>query len=175
MTSQITWYKKLFSFLVVLLRSCLSINVRCYDHFLRSEDLNVWLNSYIMKRRLRSSAEILVLDPQRTQRITGSAFRISLQPDWRSRQTKQRPFFNWPIVARTQIWVHSWESRTRISALYRYSLFATFRKAKETGTEMCRAIVSGIVTGGVPVTVPEVFGKWTRFSLFLVFKWWTRD
>ena len=56
--------------------------------------------------------------PQRTQRITGSAFRISLQPDWRSRQTKQRPFFNWPIVARTQIWVHSWKSRTRISALF---------------------------------------------------------
>ena len=37
------------------------------------------------------STEILVLDPQRTQRITGSAFRIPLQPDWRSRQTKQRP------------------------------------------------------------------------------------
>ena len=39
-----------------------------------------------------ASAEILVLDPQRTQWITGSAFRIPLQPDWRSRQTKQRPF-----------------------------------------------------------------------------------
>ena len=43
---------------------------------------------------LRSSAEILVLDPQRTQRITGSAFRIPLQPAWRSRQTKQRPFLS---------------------------------------------------------------------------------
>ena len=38
---------------------------------------------------------MLVLDPQRTQRITGSAFRISLQPDWLLpvlRQTKQRSF-----------------------------------------------------------------------------------
>ena len=25
----------------------------------------------------------------------------------------------WPIVTRTQIWVHSWKSRTRISALFR--------------------------------------------------------
>ena len=147
MTSQITWYKKLFSFLVVLLRSCLSINVRCYDHFLRSEDLNVWLNSSIMKRRLRSSAEILVLDPQRTQRITGSAFRISLQPDWRSRQTKQRPFFNWPIVARTQIWVHSWKSRTRISALYRYSLFATLERRRRLEPRCVAQLFLGSLLG----------------------------
>ena len=32
---------------------------------------------------------------------------------------KTKAFFNWPIVARTQIWVHSWKSRTRISALFR--------------------------------------------------------
>ena len=47
------------------------------------------------------STEILVLDPQRTQRITGSVFQISLQPDWRSRQTKQRPFLtgqSWRIL-----------------------------------------------------------------------------
>ena len=31
---------------------------------------------------------------------------------------KTKAFFNWPIVARTQIWVHSWKSRTRISALF---------------------------------------------------------
>ena len=50
---------------------------------------------------MRSSAENLVLDPQRTQRITGSAFRIPLQPDWRSRQTKQRPFLtgqSWRVL-----------------------------------------------------------------------------
>ena len=32
---------------------------------------------------------------------------------------KTKAFFNWPIVASTQIWVHSWKSRTRISALFR--------------------------------------------------------
>ena len=32
---------------------------------------------------------------------------------------KTKAFFNWPIVARTQIWVRSWKSRTRISALFR--------------------------------------------------------
>ena len=32
---------------------------------------------------------------------------------------KTKAFFNWPIVARTQIWVHSWKSRTRISTLFR--------------------------------------------------------
>ena len=31
---------------------------------------------------------------------------------------KTKAFFNWPIVARTQIWVHSWKSRTRISVLF---------------------------------------------------------
>ena len=44
---------------------------------------------------------MLVLGPQRTQRITGSVFRISLQPDWRSRQTKQRPFLtgqSWRVL-----------------------------------------------------------------------------
>ena len=33
--------------------------------------------------------------------------------------TKTKAFFNWPIVARTQIWVNSWKSRTRRSALFR--------------------------------------------------------
>ena len=32
---------------------------------------------------------------------------------------KTKVFFNWPIVVRTQIWVHNWKSRTRISALFR--------------------------------------------------------
>ena len=39
------------------------------------------------------SAEILVLDPQWTQQIT--------EPDWRSRQTKQRPFLtgqSWRVL-----------------------------------------------------------------------------
>ena len=32
---------------------------------------------------------------------------------------QNKAFFNWPIVAHTQIWVHSWKSRTRISVLFR--------------------------------------------------------
>ena len=47
------------------------------------------------------STEILVLDHQRTQRITESAFRISLQPDWRSRQTKKKAFLtgqSWRVL-----------------------------------------------------------------------------
>ena len=57
---------------------------------LRADD-----NLTLISSVLRSGAEILVLDPQPTQRITGSAFRISLQPDWLLpvlRQTKQRSF-----------------------------------------------------------------------------------
>ena len=41
------------------------------------------------------------MDPQQTQRITGSAFQISYQPDWRSQQTKQRPILtgqSWHIL-----------------------------------------------------------------------------
>ena len=42
-----------------------------------------------------------IRDSQRTQRITGSAFRIPLQTDWRSRQTKQRLFLtgqSWRVL-----------------------------------------------------------------------------
>ena len=82
-------------------------------NFVRLKSCDIWTNRHVIKRNnvaaplvdcvqiitinsdkycLRSSAEILVLDPQWTQQITGSAFWISLQPDWRSQQTKQRPF-----------------------------------------------------------------------------------
>ena len=59
---------------------------------------------FVFPYRLRSSAEILVLDAQPTQWITGSAFRISLQPDWVLpvlRQTKQRSFLtgqSWRVL-----------------------------------------------------------------------------
>ena len=53
-------------------------------------------------RRLRSSAAILVLGPQRTQRINGSMFIISLQTD---RQINNG-FFNRPAIARSQIAVN---------------------------------------------------------------------
>ena len=44
---------------------------------------------------------IVVLDPQQTQRIIGSAFRIFLHLDWQSRQTKQRLFLagqSWHVL-----------------------------------------------------------------------------
>ena len=45
-----------------------------------------------------NSVDILVLFPQRTQRITGSAFRISFNLDW----LMDNDIFNRPIMARTQ-------------------------------------------------------------------------
>ena len=53
--------------------------------------------------RLRSSADILVLGPQQTQRITGKALRISFHPDWQI----NNGIFNRPIRARTQIQVRA--------------------------------------------------------------------
>ena len=49
---------------------------------------------------MQSSAEVLVLRTLRTQRITGSAFRISFHPDWQI--DNAMAFFNRPIIAPTQ-------------------------------------------------------------------------
>ena len=46
---------------------------------------------------------ILVLGPQRTQRVTGNACRISLQPDWQI----DNSFFDKEIMARNEILVTS--------------------------------------------------------------------
>ena len=54
-------------------------------------------------------ADILALGRQWTQRITGNAFRIFLQPDWQN----DNSFFNRPIMARTQILVHRWGLQKR--------------------------------------------------------------
>ena len=51
-----------------------------------------------------SSADILALGPQRTQRITGNTIRIFLQPDWQN----DNSFSKRPIMARTQILAHRW-------------------------------------------------------------------
>ena len=53
----------------------------------------------VRKLGLRNSADILVLVPQRTQRITESAFQISFHPDWQI----DNGFFKRPIMARTSI------------------------------------------------------------------------
>ena len=49
-------------------------------------------------------ADIPVLCPQLTQRITGKAFRISLRPDWHI----DSGIFKRPIMASTQILLHMW-------------------------------------------------------------------
>ena len=56
-----------------------------------------------------SSTRVLV----RTHWITQSKFQISLQPDWQL----NNGFFNRPIMVHTQILVHRWRPRTRISSL----------------------------------------------------------
>ena len=49
-------------------------------------------------------ADILVVGPQLTQRITGKAFRISLRPIGKLTLA----FFNRPIMTSTQILIHMW-------------------------------------------------------------------
>ena len=56
-------------------------------------------------KETRGSTDFLVLDPRRTQLITGSAFRIFFRPNWQI----NNGFFNRPIMARTQILVNSWD------------------------------------------------------------------
>ena len=51
---------------------------------------------------------------QQTQQITKNVFQISLQPDWQT----DNGIFNRPIMVHTQILVHRWRPRTRISVLF---------------------------------------------------------
>ena len=76
----------------------------------------------LCQQRLRISAEILVLGYKRTQRITGSTFRISFQPD----QQIDNGMLYRPIMGRTQILVLRWGPRTRISSLFRRRTQAEF-------------------------------------------------
>ena len=59
------------------------------------------------------SANNRVLDPQRIQRFTGNALRISFQSDWQI----NNGFFNRPITARTQILVLSWAQNKDFGAV----------------------------------------------------------
>ena len=86
---------------------------------------NAWYAcwAFVSRRRRRNltlvsgvcEAATISLMCQRTQRITGSAFRISFYPDWQI----NNDVFNRPVMARTQILVHRWGPRTRILALFR--------------------------------------------------------
>ena len=57
--------------------------------------------------------------PQRTQQITGRAFRISFHLDWQI----DDGIYNRPIIAHTRILVQRWRPRTMISALFRRQTF----------------------------------------------------
>ena len=62
---------------------------------------------------LRNSTDNRVLDPQRIQRFTENALRISFHSDWQI----DNGFFNRPITARTQIQVHSWAQNKDFGAV----------------------------------------------------------
>ena len=66
---------------------------------------------------------------RRTQRIIGSAFRISFQPDW----LIYNAIFNRPIMARTQILVLMWRPKTRILVLFRRRTYPEFSFVSSAG------------------------------------------
>ena len=51
---------------------------------------------------MQSSVDILVKGPQRMEKITGKAFKISFQPDWQT----DNGFLNTPIMVHTQTLIH---------------------------------------------------------------------
>ena len=69
--------------------------------YIKGKRLNFQVEPGTSLLRLRSSADILVLGSKRTQRITGSAFRIFFQPNWQI----GNGIFNRPIMERTQMLV----------------------------------------------------------------------
>ena len=95
--------------------------------------------AFVSRRRRRNLTSVsglceaapISLICQRTQRITGSAFRISFYPDWQI----NNDIFNRPVLkmARTQILVHGWGPRTRILALFRRRTFPEFSIVCDVG------------------------------------------
>ena len=73
------------------------------------------------KQRLRVHS-----GPQRTQQITGRAFRISFHLDWQI----DDGIYNRPIIAHTRILVQRWRPRTMISALFRRQTFHLWYRLK---------------------------------------------
>ena len=59
------------------------------------------------KQLPNSRSQILVLSPQRTQKITGNVFRISFKPYWEI----DNFFLNRPTMARTEILEHRWRAQ----------------------------------------------------------------
>ena len=84
--------------------------------------LSLWCTSLCVRHGLTlvsnvcatASADILVLGPQRTQPITRSVYQFSFHLG----KQINNGFFNWPIMMHTQILVHRWRPRRRVSALF---------------------------------------------------------
>ena len=72
-------------------------------------------NCYLasVSNALGISADNRVLGPQRIQRFTGNALRISFHSNWQI----NNGFFNRPITARTQILVLSWAQNKDFGAV----------------------------------------------------------
>ena len=72
-------------------------------------------NCYLasVSNALGISVDNRVLGPQRIQRFTGNALRISFHSDWQI----NNGFFNRPITARTQILVLSWAQNKDFGAV----------------------------------------------------------
>ena len=93
--------------------------------------------AFVSRRRRRNLTSVtgvceaapISLMWQRTQRITGSAFRISFYPDWQINNY----IFNRPVMARSQIQVHRWGPRTRILALFRRRTLPEFSIVCDVG------------------------------------------
>ena len=95
----------------------------------------------------RSSADILLLAPQRTQRITGSGFQISFRLDWQI----DNGFFKRPIMARTQILVHKWRPKgvsqtdlTRIECRLWRRLTTVLTFTMRPSIKCCPSLSSGL-------------------------------
>ena len=86
--------------------------------------------AFVSRRRRRNLTSVSGVC-QRTQWITGSAFRIFFYPDWQI----NNDIFNRPVLkmARTQILVHRWGPRTRILALFRRRTLPEFSIVRDVG------------------------------------------
>ena len=85
-------------------------------------------------KRDNCDADIPILGPRLTRRITEKAFRISLRPDWQI----DSGIFNRPIMANTQILVHIW------------GLGQGFKRCYADG--LSRGLVSSVAQAYTPVS-----------------------
>ena len=128
----------------------------------------------------RSSTDILLLAPQRTQRITGSGFQISFRLDWQI----DNGFVKRPIMARTQILVHKWRPKgvsqtdlTRIECRLWRRLTTVLTFTMRPSIKCCPGLSSGLaemineysVLWETSVTVKHNAREWSIWYVSSVF------